>query len=168
MDKMSSAKPVVPFAILGLDEPTQGVMSLFQRAFKSVPPDFPRHFAAIFREDSVERVAGYIHFTKFDDGVFLCGGLCVDASVYRRLSPEERSATAMQGSLSRWLSVQAIAALGPKRAVFAYTGDARSRRDAAAIGFKPAGSEHLFVQWHDEPVAQRQALLARVAALGPF
>lgn len=148
--------------------PDQRAYDLFLRSFNTAPPDFPRHFVALYKRGGIERVAGYVHYWEPEMGVFLCGGLCVDSRVYRLLSSEERKAIADVGSLSRWLSVESIAALGNKRAVFAFTGDGRSRRDAFAIGFIPTPGRFLLVQWHEASESERAVLVTRVTALGPF
>lgn len=157
----------MPFHVAELERPDADVDRLFRRLFHADPPDFPRHF--VVRVDTTDgvRLAAYMHFTPHEAGVFLLGGLGVDASTYRMLTPEVRTALAAEGSLSRWFLRRAIDGLGPKRAVFAYTGDTRSRRDAHAIGMLPVG-KFLFVQWHDEPEPLRGALLSRIEALGPF
>ena len=157
----------VPFSVRELKAADAGSVALFQRAFGSAPPAVPRHFVAVL-DSSESLVAGYLHFTVFEPDVYLCGGLCVDARLYRRLSARQRSRVASEGSLARWLSREAIAALGRKKAVFAYTGDDRSRRDALALGFVPIDSPFLLVQWHDLPETSRAGLVKRVAAQGPF
>ena len=153
-----------------IDRPTEGVRELFRRSFHSVPPDEPRHFVALLEPSGRPgpETAGYVHFTQIESSVYLCGGLCVDARLYRTMTAAQRAMVAAVGSLSRWLSVEAIHGLGQKRAVFAYTGDARSRRDALAIGFVPTEYRHLFVQWHAEAEDRRGALIERIGALGPF
>jgi hypothetical protein len=165
-DTTSTGAPF-PFLLREIEKPDAQAARLFMRSFRSPPPDFPRHFVAIRRTASGDEVSAYIHFTAWLPGVYLCGGLCVDTRIYRRLSASERRQVADAGSLSRWCTDQSIAALGPKRAVFAYTGDRRSRRDGFAIGSVPAG-RYLIVQWHDEPPDERDALVARAEALGPF
>jgi hypothetical protein len=157
-----------PFAVREISRADPGASALFQRAFGAPPPDFPRHFIATLAADGAERVVAYIHYTEFDAGVYLCGGLCVDSRAYRALDAPRRGEIARRGSLSRWFIDQSIAALGQIRAVFAYTGDVRSRRDAFALGYEPTESKFLLVQWHAEPLATRPSLVARVAAHGPF
>lgn len=152
-----------------LDRPERldaGAAGVFVRAFGGAPPDFPHHFVARHRVSG--RTAAYVHYTSFQSGIYLCGGLCVDSRVYRLLSERERRLMAGQGSLARWISDRSIAALEDKLAVFAYTGDVRSQRDAAALGFEPARPPHLFVQWHAATAEQRQQLVEAVAAAGPF
>ncbi len=156
----------IPFELRELAQPDMPTARLFARAFGGAPPDVPRHFVAVHGTHSAP--AAYVHYTVFEDGVFLCGGLCVDARVYRRIDDAARAALGRAGSLSRWLLDASVRALGPKRAVFAYTGDTRSRRDVLALGYVPAAGRHLVVQWHGEPAAGRARLVQRVAALGPF
>ena len=151
-----------PFTMREVAAPDARAAALFRRAFGSAHPDFPRHFVA--ERDGV--VAGYVHFTQQEPGVFLVGGLCVDATLYRRLAKPEREAVGASGSLSRWILSRAIDSLGAKRAVFAYTGNTMSRRDTRALGFEPASGPYLLAQWHEGP--RDAALLARIAALGPF
>lgn len=156
-----------PFLLREVASPDDGVAALFRRVFRSAPPAFPRHFVAFASTAPDGPPAGYVHFTAWQPGVFLCGGLCVDPSLYRTLTVAQRERVAGEGSLARWMSDQSIKLLGPKRAVFAYTGNTRSRRDGFALGFAPVG-RHLIVQWHEEPPADRDALVEQVDALGPF
>ena len=155
----------IPFEVRET-ETASSATDLFRRAFRSAPPSDRRHFVALHSRDLA--VAGYVHYTEFEPGVYLCGGLCVDSRLYRRLSEAERAAMAEHGSLARWLSDNSIAALGAKRAVFAYTGDVRSRRDAFALGFVPTSGRFLLVQWHDEPEQSRDSLVRRVEHIGRF
>jgi hypothetical protein len=154
------------FDIAEHEQPNEGISALFRKSFGAGPPDFPLHFAATLRETG--QVAGYVHYTQHRPGLFLCGGLCVDAGVYRRLSAGERDAMREQGSLSRWLSRESIAMLPAKQAVFAYTGNVMSRRDAFALEFEKTFHPHLIVQWHGAQPAQRAQLVQAIAHIGPF
>lgn len=156
-----------PFVLEGPEAPDAATNELFRRAFGVPAPDFPHHFVARAAHERT-KVAGYVHYTEYLPGVYLCGGLCVDARVYRGLGDAARRAIADRGSLSRWLLASSIESLERKRAVFAFTGDTRSRRDVLELGFTVAREPHLFVQWHGEPPASRVDLVAKVAALGPF
>jgi hypothetical protein len=158
-----------PFTVREVVTPGEGASALFARVFRSPPPDFPRHFILEWREGTIRTTMGYVHYTAFEPGVFLCGGLCIDTRIYRRLPPRTRARIAAKGSLSRWLLERSIGALGTgTRAVFAFTGDERSRRDILAIGFVPARTRFLFVQWRREGESTRLELVKRVTALGPF
>ena len=160
-------RDAVPFTVRELPAADAAAAALFRRAFGGPPPGIPRHFVAI-ADSNGGAVAGYVHYRFFEPGVYLIGGLCVDARQYRKMPAAQRESIAREGSLARWLSRESIAALGAKKAVFAYTGDVRSRRDALALGFQAADHPYLMVQWHDVPAAERPAIEARVAANGPF
>lgn len=168
MGQSTRIMPTLPFTLAELPRPDEEVERLFRRLFRAPAPDYPRHFVAYHSEGAERRLAAYVHYTAAEPGVFLIGGLGVDASVYRRLSPGQKDALAGRGSLSRWLLERSITALEGKRAVFAYTGDTRSRRDIEALGFARAAGAFLWVQWHAEPQAARASLVARIDALGPF
>ena len=156
-----------PFTVEERARPDREIVDLFARAFGSPPPDFPRHFVGLHAGEH-PRVCAYAHFTAYEPGVYLLGGLCVDARIYKGLMPDVRSSVAARGSLSRWLMETSIASLGATRAVFAYTGNIMSRRDTAALGFDIARPPYLIVQWHSEPPGERAALVERVAMVGPF
>ena len=162
---------IVDGVAFGVEEATEAgdaVERLFHKAFHCAAPRTPRHFVATLERDGSRRVAAYLHATVQEPGVFLMGGLVVDTRVYRLLTSQERKAISAQGSLSRWLIARVTGMLGPKRAAFAFTGNLLSQRDTLALGYQPAAGHHLLVQWHSEPMALRAALVARVAAVGPF
>jgi hypothetical protein len=148
-----------------LPVPDPGAESLFRASFGAPPPDFPLHYVA---RNAMGRVLGYIHYTQQEPGLYLCGGLCVDARSYREMSASQRDALREAGSLSRWLLRESIAALPSKQAVFAYTGNVVSLRDGLASGFQETGHRYLIVQWHAAPTAERVAIVERIAKLGPF
>lgn len=164
-----SPRAEMPFVLRELQEPTPEVLALFRKCFASPPPNVPRHYVGMMTHRSqAPTTCAYVHLSQFEPGVFLVGGLCVDVAIYRRLSEQQRNAVARVGSLSRWMLARSIEALGHKRAVFAYTGDTRSRRDCMALGFERAHGPYLIVQWHQEPSDQRNLLVERVERHGPF
>jgi hypothetical protein len=156
----------LPFTVHEIGEPDAAVDDLFRTCFRAAAPRFPHHFVARWRRDG--SVAGYIHFTRHEAGVYLVGGLCVDVAVYKLMSKEERALMRAQGSLSRWLLAQSTALLPDKHAVFGYTGNVMSLRDGRAVGYETTHHKHLIVQWHATPEPERTAVVERIAALGPF
>lgn len=157
----------IPFELEELESADERVSVLFQKSFHTPPPSNPRHFIVLHRENR-RSIAAYVHYTVYESGVFLVGGLCVDPASYRLLTARERKSIATEGSLSRWLLKHSIERLGPKRAVFAFTGDTRSRRDTRVLGFVKAAEPYLIVQWHEQPVSTRPALIEKIVSLGPF
>jgi hypothetical protein len=155
-----------PFEFVGIPRPDDGVSALFEHSFRAAPPDYPHHFIA--RHRATGAVAGYIHFTEDSPGVYLCGGLCVDARIYRRCSARDRRLLADKGSLSRWLLNESIALLPAKRAVFAYTGNPSSLRDGLSSGFVETAHPHLIVQWHAATSIEQPGLIESMARKVPF
>lgn len=155
-----------PFTAMELPAADARVERLFRKSFHSAPPDYPRHFVAVTRDGA--HVGGYIHYTTFEPGVFLLGGLCIDSAIYRVIDRGDRAAIAEHGSLSRWLIARAAELLGPRRAIFAHTGSIASRRDGDALGFVEAVPPHLIVWWHDEPLEARARTVEQVRCLGAF
>jgi hypothetical protein len=68
-----------------VDDPSAAA-GLFRRKFGDPLPDFPAHYLATLRDTGVPEIVGYVHMTRHDE-VRLCGGLCVDHAVYRRMGP---------------------------------------------------------------------------------
>lgn len=163
---LGTAAPPLPFIVDEIAEPDAHVDALFARCFGGPAPRLPFHYIARRRGDG--SVAGYVHYTRHEPGIYLCGGLCVDARVYRSLAVADRAAMQREGSLSRWMSRESIARLPDKKAVFAYTGNLMSIRDALALDFQRTTHQHLMVQWHAASAGEREGVLGRVAALGPF
>lgn len=149
-----------------VEKPDSATSALFFRSFGSPPPNIPLHFVA--RTRNTGHPVGYVHYTQHAPGVYLCGGLCVDPRSYRALSPLQRACLRRIGSLSRWLLNESIKRLDAKRAVFAYTGNEMSRRDGFASRFEPTDDTYLIVQWHEEPLERRPALVRDIAGLGAF
>ena len=156
-----------PFELEELERADARADALFRKSFHAPAPDIPRHFVAVHKQQR-GLVAGYVHYTVYEPGIFLLGGLCVDPASYRVLKAEERRSIAAEGSLARWLIKRSIERLGPTLAVFGFTGDTRSRRDTRALGFIQAAEPFLIVQWHSQPLSARPGLIEKIAALGPF
>lgn len=155
-----------PFEFIELATPNEDAVRLFSTSFGAKPPEIPFHFIARHRRTG--DVCGYIHYTEQMPGVYLCGGLCIDKMVYRRLSAAEKGVVARHGSLSRWLLNKSIAKLPRKSAIFAYTGNIMSRRDGLATGFLETRNPRLIVQWHGAPDSARAGLIESISRLGPF
>lgn len=152
--------------VVEADSASRAAAMLFERCFRLSIPGFPRHFE--LRADGGPAI-GYVHFTRLEAGVYLCGGLCVDAWSYRKCSHRARSGLRNGGTWSRQLLRESIELLGSKRAVFAYSGNAVSVRDIGSLGFVDTVHGLLYVQWHSavDP-AERAELVERAFAVAPF
>jgi hypothetical protein len=143
---------------------------LFAATFKHPIPDFPRHFVALYRDlDAAMKVAGYIHYTAWEESVWLCGGLCIDPDAYSWTSEVEAAEWKRAGGLGEILLRATFKRLTDRFAIFGHCGDDKQLRHDLNVGFVPAGPPFLLVKWNRALSEQDQArLVARVAALGQF
>jgi hypothetical protein len=160
----------VALLLLEVDDATALAGDLFRAAFGHPVPDFPRHFVALTRApDAALRVAAYLHYTAWEDLAWLCGGLCVDRDAYRRADPGEAAEWKQAGGIGEMMLRHTFARLGDRAAILGYCGDARQWQHDLNAGFEPAGPAHLLVRWtRPLPAPERERIIARAAALGPF
>ncbi|MBX3701788.1 MAG: hypothetical protein KF903_12430 [Dokdonella sp.] len=172
----SDAISIVPehlrsfFTITEVDNAELPAGALFQRKFGSPPPTEGHHLVALHRaEDGGLRVAGYSHAREFGD-VCLIGGACTDGAVMRALPPEHAAAIRAAGGVWYLLIKYMFARYADRcAAFFGYCGDPRALEVDLAAGFVPVAPQFLLAHWHRElPEIVRRALIAKVAALGPF
>lgn len=142
---------------------------LFRQAFRADIPRFPRHFVLLRRAaDLGPLVMGYVHYTK-NGRAYLAGGLVVAAMEFRRLDTDTADLVRKEGGLAEWTMRTTCSWLNDADAVFAYMGDAKSIRVNLRVGFVPTEHKYLHVLWKGalDPDG-RQALVERIAAVGPF
>ncbi len=73
--RSEAAESVADFLqIVEVSDAAPFIAALFRRRFGSEPPDFPRHFIALYRNgDGQWQSVGYVHFTRHKHD-YLCGG----------------------------------------------------------------------------------------------
>lgn len=144
---------------------------LFQRKFKHPVPDYPRHFVAFYQAaEGTRSTIGYVHYLPFEN-VYLCGGMCVDTPMYRKLPKAHMDGIRRAGSLAEYLLRETFEMVGPCAAIFGSVGDATARVVDLRVGFIDTGEPHLMVVWRDARTAgetEKQALVRKIAALGDF
>ena len=156
------------FTIVEVDDVEPYAGALFRRCFRMAPPAMPRHFVARVDVDGEQRTIGYIHYSKLDD-VYLGGGMCIDERVFRRLPAARRESLKRAGGIAEQMLRHTTASLSNAKAIFGYVGDKRAEKVDLRAGFEHTGAAHLIVFWpRPLPRADRQAVVARVAQLGPF
>ena len=156
------------FDIVEVDDVEAAAGDLFRRSFRGAPPDFPRHYIARVTIDGGWRTIGYVHMTP-SEGTYLCGGMCMDERVYRRLPAERRATLKAIGGVAEQMLRYVFADCGDGLAIFGYVGDRRAERVDLRAGFRHTGHKHLIVYWpRPLPESEQQALIAKVAAIGPF
>jgi hypothetical protein len=112
------------------------VSQLFKRKFGHTLPDFPRHFAAFYRDSAgALHLAGYSHMRRFNE-VYLSGGSCSVGEVIRLMSPEERAILQSSGGVWFQILKYKLAKLGSEcEAFIGHCGDARALVVALQAGF---------------------------------
>jgi hypothetical protein len=158
-------------AIVSVERVTdpEAATALFRRKFGHPLPDFPVHYIATYRETGAAEAVGYVHMSAHED-VRLCGGLCVDGTVYRRMSPAAVTIVRLAGGLARMMVAVSTADRGDALASFGYMGNRQSQLIAEDVGYERALAPHIFAFWHEDPMAPevRAALVEKVRKLGPF
>ena len=156
------------FGIVEVDDAEPVAGELFRRVFHDVPPDVPHHYVARVPLEGEERTIGYVHMRPFED-MFLCGGMCMDDRVFRRLPVERRAALKAVGGVAEQLLRHAFADLSYAKGIFGYVGDKRAERVDLRAGFQHTGLEYLIVHWPSPlPELEKTARIERVAKAGPF
>jgi hypothetical protein len=113
-------------------------------------------------------VVAYVHQTPHEE-FFLTGGMCVDASAYRRMPKWLFEQARDEGGLATIVTRDSMEMLGDSPAAFGHVGEPRARAADLRTGFVDTDHEHLMVLWRRElPEAERRRLIERAAAIGPF
>ena len=111
---------------------------------------------------------GFCNWIRFDD-VYLEGGLCVSRNFYRRLPRSHWDQCHAAGGVAQLIMEAAARQLNDCSAWFGYCGDKKASIVDARVGFLPTRYQYLIVKWfQDPPPAQKDALIEKLAAIGPF
>lgn len=142
---------------------------LFRRVFGQPVPDYPLHFVCLHRAgDGEVSTAGYVHFSPFES-VHLVGGFVVDRDLYARIAAVELEELRPSLSIGEHLMREAIRALPPSNAVFAFMGDRRSIEVNERVGYARTHLANLYAFWRSElPEDARRAIAERVMRVTPF
>jgi hypothetical protein len=148
-------------------EDPSAAASLFRRKFGHPLPDFPAHYLATLDDGGTREIVGYVHMTRHED-VRLCGGLCVDQTVYRRLGPAALAIVRSAGGIARLMVALCTADRGDALASFGYMGNRQSQLIAGKVGYERVLAPYLYAFWHAGAAGERAALVEKVAKLGAF
>ena len=133
------------------------------------PPEKWHQYVAIYEwPDGARETVGFCNWIRYRD-VYLEGGMCVRESIYRRMPKEHFRACREQGGIAQMMMATAAAELNDAAAWFGYCGDAKALAVDLRAGYVPTPHRHVIVKWfRNLPEAQRDELIASIAALGPF
>jgi hypothetical protein len=157
-------------AVVELDDAAAAseVGALFRRLFGDDLPDFPRHFVLRYIGGGAAVPLAYAHFTPWE-GSYLGGGMAFDERAYRRLPPTDRARIRAAGGVTEFLLRRIREMLPDAIALFGHVGEPRAERVDLRSGYERTAYPHLIVCWQRElPEGERERILARAAAVGPF
>lgn len=170
-------------AIAGMKDATAVATDLFRRCFGQpfptprddvglaipTPPEHWFQYVARYRwPGGEEETVGFVNFIRFED-VYLEGGMCVDESFYRRMPREHFRACRARGGIAQMMMAAAAADLDDADAWFGYCGDAKALAVDLRAGYERTRHPKLIVKWFRAlPQERREALIERIAAIGPF
>lgn len=155
--------------VVEVDDAEFYVGDLFRRQFGGDPPDYPRHFVALYKASRSAFVAlGYLHYTTFDD-IALAGGLLVDERARVRMPAAHQAVVREAGGLAATLFRQTFPRFAALPALWAYVGDREVRRIFGGAGFAAVENSHIMVHWNrDVSDDERAARIERIRSLGAF
>lgn len=126
-------------------------------------------FVAFYRwsETHFEPV-GFCNWIRHGD-VYLEGGMCVRRNFYRRLPRAHWDACKARGGVAQIMMETAATQLTDCAAWFGYCGDKQAYRVDSRVGYEPTRHHFLIVKWFRAlPPEEREALVDRIAQIGPF
>lgn len=167
-----SARIAALDALIRVDEVANAefyVGDLFRQRFACDPPDYPRHFVALYKAARNNFVAvGFIHYTTFEDNA-LVGGMIEDGRALRRMPAPHQAIVNDAGGLAVKLLRDTLPHFAALPALWVQVADDARRELLRRAGFAAADDAHLMVKWNRELAESEQAArVARVLSLGPF
>lgn len=133
--------------VIEVKEATPFIAPLFRSRFGGEPPDFPRHFIALYRtSDEQWQSLGYVHFTRYGRD-YLCGGLVMDDRRYRRVLPEHRQQIANIGGVAELMLRESFLHLGDYDVIWGYVGDKLAEKVDLRVGFERTEHPYIMAVW---------------------
>ncbi|MEP6996058.1 MAG: hypothetical protein ABI900_00340 [Betaproteobacteria bacterium] len=133
------------------------------------PPEAWRQYVAFYKwaENSFEPV-GFCNWIRYGD-VYLEGGMCVHATIYRRMSRDQWAECRSRGGIAQLMMEAAARELNDCDAWFGFCGDRKAWIVDARFGYVSTDKKYLIVKWFRElSPARQQELIEQVAKIGPF
>lgn len=145
------------------------VADLFQRKFSCPPPDYPKHFVALYSIDGVNwQPVGYVNFWQRGKA-YMCGGLVIDDRVYKTIPTAHRKIIRQQGGIAEKLLVDGFRMLPKCDVIWGYVGNTQARRVDLRVGFVDTHRDQVMAVWNkDFSDAEKHQLAEEISSVGPF
>ncbi len=150
--------------------PSPQAAALFKKSFNAEIPLFPHHIEVRYLGSNQNEppIVGYVHFTATKDA-YLCGGMCIDATAYKRMDATHRARIGQAGGITEIMLRACFHDLTDKPAIFGYCGDVRAMKVDLRAGFVPTQHPYLIVHWkHEVSDSSKAELVAAAYAIGAF
>lgn len=143
--------------------------NLFRRKFGGDPPDFPKHFVALYSIDGkVWQAVGYVNFWK-RQSAFMGGGLVIEDRAYRQMPKSHREIIRSDGGIAEYLLKTSLRMLPQHDVVWGYVGDSMAERVDLKVGFVRTHIDRILAYWTAEHSAEEKIRLTdEIATVGPF
>lgn len=155
--------------VIETSEAERFVGALFRRKFGANPPDFPRHFVALYAQDgSTWQAVGYVNFWQRQTA-FMGGGLVIEDRVYRRMPASHRSMIKSSGGIAEYLLKNSLRMLPDNDVVWGYVGDTQAEKIDLRVGFEHTHIARIMAYWTRSHSAEEKIrLVNEIAEVGPF
>ena len=111
---------------------------------------------------------GFCNWIRYAD-CYLCGGMCVRSTFYRRLPREHWLVCRERGGIAQMMLETAFRDLTDCVAWFGYCGDRKAYVVDIRAGYQPTRHKYLIVKWNAElSDARKREVEDSIAAIGPF
>jgi hypothetical protein len=142
---------------------------LFFNAFKCEIPNFPLHFILQVEINRKYETVGYVHFTEHDHNSYLCGGLVINARIFRRLEKEQRSFIKTKCGFAEILLRESFAQLGTYDVIWGYVGNKLAEKVDLRVGFVKTHRQYIIAVWHISYSDKEKFQLGEnIYRIGPF
>lgn len=142
---------------------------LFFNAFRCKIPTDPHHFVLEVKTHEGIETCGYVHYQKYKYRQFLCGGLVINAKIFKKLSPELRMLVKSNGGFAEILLKSSFNKLKPWDIIWGYVGDKLAEKVDLRVGFKHTHRKYIMAVWgKNYSEVDKYALVEEIHKIGPF
>jgi len=155
--------------IVESNESERFVGNLFRRKFGDNPPDFPKHFIAMYSRNGLTwEAVGYVNFWQ-RHSAFMGGGLVIEDRAFRSMPKAHREVIKSCGGIAEYLLKRSLQMLPDNDVVWGYVGDTRAEKVDLRVGFEHTHIDKLIAYWTKAHSAEEKIRLTDdVASVGPF
>jgi hypothetical protein len=159
----------VDYKVMNVSDGKKYAGDLFSDAFKSEIPNFPLHFVLLLKIYQEYKTVGYVHYSKYNENSYLCGGLVVNANIFRKLDKEQRNFIKNKGGFAEIILRESFESLKPFDVIWGYVGDKLAEKVDLRVGFEKTHKKFIMAVWGKYySNHEKIKLVDEVFKIGPF